>query len=73
MLDKTRLRWFGAAALAASLLATSACSDPAASGGSGSSQEVSLVGFSVMKTANKQVIADFQKTAAGKDVTFKQS
>jgi sulfate/thiosulfate-binding protein len=73
MLDKTRLRWFGAAALAASLLATSACSDPAASGGSGSSQEVSLVGFSVMKTANKQVIADFQKTAAGKDVVFKQS
>jgi sulfate/thiosulfate-binding protein len=66
------VRWFGAAALAASLLATSACSDPASSGGDGS-EEVSVVGFSVMKTANKQVIADFQKTDAGKDVTFKQS
>jgi sulfate/thiosulfate-binding protein len=66
------VRWFGAAALAASLLATSACSDPASSGGGGS-KEVSVVGFSVMKTANKQVIADFQKTDAGKDVTFKQS
>jgi sulfate/thiosulfate-binding protein len=66
------VRWFGAAALAASLLATSACSDPASSGGGGS-EEVSVVGFSVMKTANKQVIADFQKTDDGKDVTFKQS
>ena len=32
-----------------------------------------MVGFSVMKTANKQVIADFQKTSEGKGVTFKQS
>lgn len=74
MSHKSPVRWFGAAALAASLIATSACSDPASSGGgSGSSEEVSVVGFSVMKTANKQVIADFQKTDAGKDVTFKQS
>ncbi len=73
MFTKTPVRWFGAAALAASLLATSACSDPASSGGSGSSKEVSIVGFSVMKTANKTVISDFQKTAAGKGVTFKQS
>ena len=68
------LRWFGAAALTASLVATSACSDPASGGGgSGSKGSVSVVGFSVMKTANKQVIADFQKTSAGKGVTFKQS
>jgi sulfate/thiosulfate-binding protein len=67
------LRWFGAAALTASLIATSACSDPASGGDSGPKGSVSVVGFSVMKTANKQVIADFQKTKAGKGVTFKQS
>ena len=63
----------GAAALTAALIATTAaCSDPA-SGGSGGKDSVSVVGFSVMKTANKQVIADFEKTTAGKGVTFKQS
>ena len=74
MTRKNPVWWFGAAALATSLLATSACSDPA-SGGSSSSGggSVSIVGFSVMKTANKQVVADFQKTDAGKGVTFKQS
>ena len=66
------VRWFGAAALAASLIATSACSDPA-SGGGGDEQTVSIVGFSILKTANKQLIADFQKTDEGKDVTFKES
>ena len=35
--------------------------------------QVSIVGFSILKTANKQVIADFQKTDAGKDVAFKES
>ena len=35
------------------------------SGGSGGAS-VSIAGFSVMQTANKQVIADFQKTADGK-------
>ena len=64
---------FGAAALVAALTATAACSDPASGGGSGGKDSVSVVGFSVMKTANKQVIADFQKTSAGKGVTFKQS
>jgi sulfate/thiosulfate transport system substrate-binding protein len=66
-------RWFAATAVATCLVATAACSDPASSGSSGSSKSVSIVGFSVMKTANKQVIADFQKTSAGKGVTFKQS
>ena len=68
------LRWFGAAALTASLITTAACSDPASGSSSGSGKgSVSVVGFSVMKTANKQVIADFQKTKAGKGVTFTQS
>ncbi len=34
---------------------------------------VSLVGFSILEQANKQVISDFNKTSEGKDVTFKQS
>jgi sulfate/thiosulfate-binding protein len=67
------LTWFGAATLTASLLATSACSDPASGSSGGSKGSVSVVGFSVMKTANKQVIADFQKTKDGKGVTFQQS
>jgi sulfate transport system substrate-binding protein len=69
----TPVKWLGAALLAISLLATSACSDPASSGGSGDKQSVSIVGFSILKTANKQVIADFKKTDAGKGVTFKES
>ena len=32
-----------------------------------------MVGFSVLKTANEPVIADFQKTDAGKDVKFTTS
>jgi sulfate transport system substrate-binding protein len=43
------------------------------SGSSSGSSEVNLVGFSILEQANKQVIADFNKTADGKDVTFKQS
>jgi sulfate/thiosulfate-binding protein len=73
---KSPVKWLGAAVLATSLLATSACSDPASSGGSGgsgSAKSVSIVGFSILKTANKQLISDFQKTDAGKGVTFKQS
>jgi len=68
------MRWFGAAALAVSLIATSACSDPASGGGGGGDkQQVSIVGFSILKTANKSLIADFQKTDAGKDVEFTES
>jgi sulfate/thiosulfate transport system substrate-binding protein len=43
------------------------------SGSSSGSDEVNLVGFSILEQANKQVIADFNKTADGKDVGFKQS
>ncbi len=73
MFKKSPVRWIGAAALAASLMATSACSDPASGGGSGDKDTVSIVGFSILKTANKSLIADFQKTDAGKDVEFKES
>src|SRR6476620_10439009 len=47
----------------------------ASSGGGTSSNDnsISIVGFSVLKTANEPVISDFQKTAAGKDVTFTTS
>ena len=58
-------------AAGAAALALTACG-ASASGGS-SKGTVSIAGFSVLQTANKQVIADFQKTAAGKGVTFKQS
>lgn len=74
MTRTTPLKWFGAAALTVSLLAsTSACSDPASGSSGGSTKSVSIVGFSILKNANKQVIADFQKTDAGKDVSFKES
>src|SRR3954454_4006713 len=74
MTRTTPLKWFGAAALSLTVLAsTSACSDPASGSSSGDKKQVSIVGFSILKTANKQVIADFQKTKAGKDVEFKES
>src|ERR1044071_1651070 len=75
MTRTTPLKWFGAAALTLSLLAsTSACSDPASGGGGGGEKKtVSIVGFSILKTANKQLVSDFQKTDEGKDVEFKES
>jgi sulfate/thiosulfate-binding protein len=75
MTRTTPLKWIGAAALSLSVLVTTAaCADPASSGSdSGSKKTVSIVGFSILKTANKQVIADFKKTDAGKGVTFKES
>jgi sulfate/thiosulfate-binding protein len=73
MSHKSPVKWLGAALLATSLLVTAACSDPASGGGSGDTKTVSIVGFSILKTANKQLIADFQKTDAGKGVEFKES
>ena len=43
------------------------------SGAADSASSLSLVGFSILEQANKQVIADWGKTADGKGVTFKQS
>ena len=73
MTIKSPVRLLGAAVLAASLFATSACSDPASGDSGGDKQQVSVVGFSILKTANKQLVADFQKSDAGKDVEFKES
>lgn len=55
----------------AATVALAGCGASASGTGRGSS--VSVAGFSVMQTANKQVIADFQKTSAGKGVRFTQS
>ena len=61
----------GTAGVLAATMALAGCG--ASASGTGGTDSVSIAGFSVMQTANKQVIADFQKTAAGKGVTFKQS
>jgi sulfate/thiosulfate-binding protein len=42
-------------------------------GSSGKSESLSLVGFSILEQANKTVTADFEKTSAGKNVTFQTS
>lgn len=64
----------GAAALSALILAaTSACADPASGGAGSGSKAVNVVGFSILKSANKDVISAFQKTDAGKGVKFTQS
>ena len=62
-------------ALAAAALAVpailSGCA--ASSGASSDSDKLSVVGFSVLKTANEPVISAFQKTGAGKGVSFTTS
>lgn len=58
-----------AAAAAGALFALTACSSSSADAG----KTVSVAGFSVMQTANKQVFADFAKTPEGKGVQFKTS
>ena len=62
--------WLVAATVAAGL-ALSGCAGATAS--QDGADSVSIAGFSVMQSANKQVIADFEKTKAGKGVTFTQS
>ena len=54
-------------------LALSACGGSSSGSSSAGSDEINLVGFSILEQANKQVIADWNKTADGKDVAFKQS
>ena len=73
MINKSPVRLLGAAVLAASLFATSACSDPASGSSGGGGENVSLVGFSILKTANKDLVADFKKSDAGKNVDFSES
>src|SRR3954471_1291577 len=70
MTQRIRLVALAAAALAVPA-ALSGCA--ASSGASSDKDSISVVGFSVLKTANEPVIADFQKTSEGKDVKFTTS
>jgi sulfate transport system substrate-binding protein len=60
-------------AVAATLVPAVLTGCAASSGSSSDKNSLSVVGFSVLKTANEPVIAAFQKTDAGKDVTFTTS
>ncbi|GGF51424.1 sulfate ABC transporter substrate-binding protein [Marmoricola endophyticus] len=62
-----------AAVAATTALALSGCGATAGGSSSDGAKSVSIVGFSVMKTANAKVIADFKKTSEGKGVSFTQS
>jgi sulfate/thiosulfate-binding protein len=70
MTQRNRLIALTAAALAVPAI-LSGCA--ASSGSSSDSSSISIVGFSVLKTANEPVISDFQATDAGKDVKFTTS
>ncbi len=70
MIHRNRLIALTAAALAVPAI-LSGCA--ASSGSSGDQDKLSVVGFSVLKTANEPVISAFQKTVAGKNVTFTTS
>ena len=64
-----------AAVSAAALLALTGCggSDSNATSGGGGGTELKLVGFSILEAANQPLIEAFEKTPAGKGVTFKTS
>jgi sulfate/thiosulfate transport system substrate-binding protein len=70
MTQRIRLVALAAAALAVPAI-LSGCA--ASSGASADSDKLSVVGFSVLKTANEPVISAFQQTSAGKDVSFTTS
>jgi sulfate/thiosulfate transport system substrate-binding protein len=71
MTQRIRLAAVAAAALAVpALLAGCAASNGSSSS---SSNSVSVVGFSVLKTANEPVISAFQKTSSGKGTSFTTS
>jgi sulfate transport system substrate-binding protein len=57
----------------AGVLALTACGDDSGSGSGSDKTTLNIVGYSVLEQANKGVIAAFEKTDAGKDVTFKES
>lgn len=58
-----------AVASMAGVLALTACS----ASGSSDADRLSVVGFSVLESANKPIFEDFAKTDAGKEVSFKTS
>jgi sulfate transport system substrate-binding protein len=70
MTQRNRFLALAAAALAVPAI-LSGCA--ASSGASSDSDKLSVVGFSVLKTANEPVISAFQKTGAGKGVSFTTS
>jgi sulfate/thiosulfate-binding protein len=70
MTRRIRLTALAAAALAVPV-ALAGCA--ASSGSSGDKNQLSVVGFSVLKTANEPVISAFRKTDAGKDISFTTS
>jgi sulfate/thiosulfate-binding protein len=69
-----KIKWKAAlAAAVVGVLALSGCADTGGAQGGDGAQSLSLVGFSILEQANKQVIADWNKTDAGKGVTFTTS
>jgi sulfate/thiosulfate-binding protein len=64
---------FAALAVAATTIPAVLSGCAASNGSSANADKVSVVGFSVLKTANEPVIADFQKTSQGKGVSFTTS
>ena len=70
MTKRIRLVALATAALAVPAV-LSGCA--ASSGASGDKDQLSIVGFSVLKSANEPVISAFQKTGAGHDVSFTTS
>jgi sulfate transport system substrate-binding protein len=62
-----------AAIAAAAMTIPAALTGCSASSGASDSNALSVVGFSVLKTANEPVFEDFQKTSAGKGITFTTS
>lgn len=67
-------KWKAAvAASAVGVIALAGCGGNSAGASNSSSETLSLVGFSILEQANKTVTADWEKTPAGKGVTFKTS
>jgi sulfate/thiosulfate transport system substrate-binding protein len=69
MTKRTRL----AATAASAMIIPAALTGCAASSGASDTHALSVVGFSVLKTANEPVFEDFQKTSAGRGITFTTS
>lgn len=75
---KTTVAVLAGSAAAVSLAACGSSSASSSNGsgssdGSSGSKTINIVGYSVLQQANKGVEAAFEKTAAGKGVTFKES
>jgi sulfate transport system substrate-binding protein len=68
----SRKGWFVAAAAAtAAAIGLTGCGASASEGSTGT--DLNLVGFSILEQPNKAEFADFERTAAGHDVSFKTS